>query len=124
MNRAPLLDGMLATRSLHGHRNAILRTRLSLIGRASARPEGAADRERRVFPGEFFRARRTGWLVRPAGAAPLRRGHPPDDLAAGHLHVPARRPGAHLVEHAGAVDVRARVRATVGHAPVPALLFF
>src|SRR5689334_8152041 len=114
---------MLATGTPHGHRNQILYARLSHFGWATARPSGAADCERRDFPGAVFLARCAGRLVRPAGVAPLRRGHPPDDLAAGHLHVPARRPGAHFVEHAGAVDVRARVRATVGHAPVPALLF-
>ena len=44
-------------------------------------------------------------------------------VAARHLHVPPRRPVAHPVQHAGAVDVRGRARADVGHALLPEVLF-
>ena len=43
-------------------------------------------------------------------------------LAARHLHVPARRPVPHPVQHAGAVDVRHRARADLGHALLPEVL--
>ena len=58
-------------------------------------------------------------ILRPhSGGRP----HPAVGLAAGHLHVPARRDGARAPQHAGAVDVRRAARADLGFALLPALL--
>ena len=52
------------------------------------------------------------WVVTRAGR----------DLAARHLHVRPRRPDAHPVQHADAVDVRDRARTHLGHALFPEVL--
>ena len=57
-----------------------------------------------------------------AGASARRGVHQALRLAAGHVHVPARRHPSHPVQHAGAVDVRRRAGAAVGLAVLPEVL--